>query len=144
MIAPLIYIAVSSLVQDEIVLTTREPRRPEVSSISAEIHCGDREVILSGVSGSGPGFDTPSIKLDGRRSDIPLDVQEFLLAERATYRVSASCSNTGPTFQIRVYRAARSPNGHVAYDIRALEVSVDGAVIDRGNETSTADAFWYR
>lgn len=133
-----------ALAQDEIVLTTSEPRRPETSSISAEFHCGDRKVVLSGVSGSGPGFDTPSITLDGRKADMPLDMQDFLLEDRAAYRVSATCPSAGPTFQIKVYRAARSLNGQVSYDIRAMDVSGNGAVIDRGSETSTAEAFWYR
>ena len=143
-IAMLVYVAISPFGQNEFVLTMREPRRPDFSSISAEIHCGDRELVLGGVSGNGPGFSTPSIKLDGRGSDVPLDVQEFLLAERATYRVSASCLHADPAFQIRVYRAARLPDGHVTYDIRTLEVRVNGTIIDRGNETSTADAFWFR
>lgn len=131
-------------VQDAVIVSSREPRQPDVMASAFEARCGRRTITLGGIGGSGPGAEAPTLKLNGRRLALPTDVQAFLFDGRAAYRVSAVCPDTAPAFQIRVYRAAAVPDGHISYELWSLDVTSAGQVVDRGPHSADADAYWYR
>lgn len=130
--------------QDHVVITPNEPRQADYRSTDLEVRCGARTVSLTGIGGSGPRFRAPSANLNSRRINLPSDLQNFLLAERATYRVFATCPDTSPAFQLRIHRAVGSHEGVVAYTVRAVDVNGNGRIVDHGTEPTDAESFWIR
>ena len=132
------------VVQDEVAITPNEPRRPDLVEAGVEVRCGRNRLSLRGISGAGSRFEAPSLEFNRRRVTLPPDVSAFLLEERATYRISAGCGRTAPSIQVFIYRARAAPDESVSYVVRALDISDTGRLIDRGNEASSAESFWFR
>lgn len=136
-----------SVGQDEIAVRANEPRPPEVVSTSLEIRCGRRLFSLRGVGGDGTRFDAPTAELNRRRVSLPSDVTDFLISERSTYRISGACPDEFPSLQpiqLYIYRAQAASDENISYVVRALDIRDNGRIVDRGNEASTAEAFWFR
>ena len=132
------------VVQDDVVITPNEPRRPDLVETSVEVRCGRNQLSLKGISGAGSRSESPSIEFNRRRVILPPDVSAFLLEERATYRVAAGCPRTAPSIQVLIYRAQGAHDEPISYVIRAIDISEGGRITDHGNEPSTAEAFWFR
>lgn len=132
------------VVQDEVVVTANEPRRPDLLEASVEVRCGRNRLSLRGISGAGSRFEAPSLEFNRRRVTLPSDVIAFLLDERATYRVAAGCGRTTPFVQVRIYRAQGAHGEPISYVTRAIDIAGDGRITDHGSEPSTAEAFWFR
>lgn len=130
--------------QDQIIATMNEPRRPTVFYNEYLAQCGRYRLSLSGISGGGARFESPTLKLNRRSLSLTDSMKEFLSSDRSTYRISAACPPTTPAVQLIIYRAQGLPNQPVSYELRALDISSDGGVTDRGIETVDADAFWFR
>lgn len=136
-----------SVGQDSVVIRTSEPRSPDLLSTSFEIRCGRRLFSLRGVGGGGARFDAPAAEFNRRRVALPSDVTDFLLSERSTYRISGTCPDDVPSvqpIQLYIYRAQAASDENVSYVVRALDIRDNGRIVDRGNEASTAEAFWFR
>lgn len=132
------------VVQDEVVVTANEPRRPDLVETSVEVRCGRNRLLLRGISGAGSRFEAPSLEFNRRRVALSPDISAFLLDERATYRVAAGCGRMAPSIQVFIYRAQGAHDEQISYVIRAIDIAEDGRITDHGNEPSTAEAFWFR
>jgi hypothetical protein len=145
MIDMAVWVALSLFgVQDSVVITPNEPRRPDLLETNIEVRCGRNQLSLRGISGAGSRFGAPSLEFNRRRVVLPPEVSTFLLEERATYRVAAGCPRTAPAIQILIYRAQGAHDESISYVIRAIDFSEGGRITDHGNEPSTAEAFWFR
>lgn len=136
-----------SVGQDEVAVRANEPRPPEVIYTSFEIRCGRRTLSLRGVGGDGTRFDAPTAEFNRRRVSLPSDVVDFLTSERSAYRISGTCPNdvsSGQPIQLYIYRAQAVSDENVSYVVRALDIRDNGRIVDRGNEASTAETFWFR
>lgn len=132
--------------QQELVMRTSRAPLPVLVSTSTEVVCRGRRVSIEGLNGWGSDFEGPRIRYNGRRVDISSELVSFFVGEdAATFRVSGTCPDSGPSVSLTIYRASAALDGSVSYAIRGIDVERNGRLIDKGSEVTTdADAFWFR